>query len=281
MGALVSIVLPVYNGEKFLAQSINSILSQTYKEFELIIVNDCSTDSTENIIQHYLTVDKRIKCLKNEKNYKLPRSLNEGFLVAKGKYFTWTSDDNIFHKTAIETMVDYLEKHSEIQLVYCDYNEINENGEIVKKICVEQPEQLIYKNIVGACFLYRESIAKKVGNYIQERFLVEDYDYWLRIHLNGKIAPLHKCLYDYRVHQGSLTNKQKEEIQNALKNLHYYYLREFEKKGFSNKLLFCYLEWILQRESDRKKRILVRLNFMRRYPSYGIYILSRKRKRCV
>lgn len=278
MEALVSIILPVYNGEEFLEQSINSILSQTYKEFELIIVNDCSTDSSESIIQKYLTLDKRIRYFKNKKNYKLPRSLNVGFAEAKGKYFTWTSDDNIFHKTAIETMVDYLEEHSEIQLVYCDYNEIDEKGKTIKTICVEQPEQLIYKNVVGACFLYRESIAKKVGNYIQERFLVEDYDYWLRIYLSGKIAPLHKCLYDYRIHQRSLTSRQKEEIRNALKKLQYYYLREYEKKGFSNKFLFDYLEWILQTERDRNTRILVRLNFMMRHPLYVIYIFFRKRR---
>ena len=281
MQTLVSIVLPVYNGERFLKEAIDSILAQTYSAFELIIVDDCSIDSTKKIIEYYMTVDERIKYIRNKKNYKLPYSLNVGFENAKGKYLTWTSDDNIYHKNAIEIMVEYLQNNDDIQMVYCDYNEIDEDGEFIQQIRVGQPERLYYKNIVGACFLYRSQVAKIIGGYETARFLVEDYDYWLRIYLNGQIAPLHECVYDYRVHKGSLTAKKEEEIKSALKQLRIYYLEVYEKKKFPLSFLFDYLEMYLQDEENKRIRIIIRLFFTIKHPRYMKYLMSRGRKKYV
>lgn len=102
MDKLVSIVLPTFNGEEFLAQSIESVLKQSYKNLELIIVNDCSTDSTPRIIEEFAKKDSRIKIIHNTINQKLPRSLNIGFNAASGEYWTWTSDDNYYLENAIE-----------------------------------------------------------------------------------------------------------------------------------------------------------------------------------
>ena len=102
MDKLVSIVLPTFNGEEFLAQSIESVLKQSYKNLELIIVNDCSTDSTPRIIEEFAKKDSRIKIIHNAINQKLPRSLNIGFNAASGEYWTWTSDDNYYLENAIE-----------------------------------------------------------------------------------------------------------------------------------------------------------------------------------
>ena len=85
---MVSIILPTYNGEAYIAQSIESILSQTYKKFELIIVNDCSTDHTLEIIQRYKEKDARIRVINNIVNKKLPCSLNIGFSDARGDYLS-------------------------------------------------------------------------------------------------------------------------------------------------------------------------------------------------
>ena len=87
MEKLVSIVLPTYNGEKYLADSIESVISQTYKNWELIIINDCSTDKTLEIAQSYAAKDNRIKVYSNDENLKVPKSLNRGFSLANGKYF--------------------------------------------------------------------------------------------------------------------------------------------------------------------------------------------------
>ena len=109
---LVSIILPTYNGEKYIKDSIESCLCQTYRNIELIIVNDCSTDGTLDLIKKYAAKDRRVRIIENQKNLKLPASLNEGFKASSGDLLTWTSDDNMFRENAIERMVDMLSEKS-------------------------------------------------------------------------------------------------------------------------------------------------------------------------
>ena len=92
----ISVVLPVYNGERYLRESLDSILAQTMGDFELIVVDDCSTDATSVILAEYAVRDSRIRIIRNAENQKLPRSLNIGFAEARGEYLTWTSDDNVY-----------------------------------------------------------------------------------------------------------------------------------------------------------------------------------------
>ena len=121
----VSIVLPCYNGAKLLGEAINSCINQTFKDWELIIINDCSTDNTLEVANSFAEKDKRIKVFTNEKNSKLPASLNNGFRRAIGEYWTWTSDDNLLHPTMLEEMVNYLDEHDEVGFVAADYNIID------------------------------------------------------------------------------------------------------------------------------------------------------------
>ena len=99
---LVSIIMPSYNTGKFIKETINSVLNQTYNNWELIIVDDCSTDDTLSIANKYSSMDKRIHVIHNEVNKKLPASLNIGFRRAEGKYLTWTSDDNMYVSDALK-----------------------------------------------------------------------------------------------------------------------------------------------------------------------------------
>lgn len=278
MGKLVSIVLPVYNGEKYLAQSIESVLNQSYKNIELIIVNDCSTDSSEEIILEYKKKDNRIKYFKNDINIKLPQSLNNGFAMAKGNYFTWTSDDNVYHQDAIETMVGFLDKHSKVGLVYCDFNIINESGEYQYKVIVGNQDEQIYKNIVGACFLYRRSIAENIGEYDTSFFLVEDYEYWLRINLEYSICPLHKCIYDYRTHDNSLSITRRKEIEQRLARLHWDYLAKYEKSNMNEQELFQYFDFILKYSYQKTERIKLSIKFFHRHKNYLFYSLRKRIK---
>ena len=125
---MVSIVMPTYNGQKYIREALNSITEQTYKEFELIIVDDCSTDGTPKIVQEYAAKDSRIKVIRNESNQKLPKSLNIGFTKCIGDYFTWTSDDNLYHMDALKRMVEYLENDKNTNFVYACEEFIDENG---------------------------------------------------------------------------------------------------------------------------------------------------------
>lgn len=124
----ISIVMPVYNGERYLREAVESVIGQNFTEWELIFVNDCSTDKTSAIMEEYRAKDERIRIIHNETNQKLPRSLNIGFLHAEGNYFTWTSDDNKYKPQALRKMHSYLEKHRDIGLVYADMDYIDESG---------------------------------------------------------------------------------------------------------------------------------------------------------
>ncbi len=252
---LVSIVLPTYNGERWISQSIESILNQSYKNIEIIIVDDCSKDRTLHICEEYAKKDKRIKIIHNEVNQKLPRSLNIGFEQAHGDYYTWTSDDNWYELNAIEQMVDYLELHSNDAMVVANYDQVKNNRHIIINPN-PTPENMINQNSVGACFLYRATVAKLVGKYNENRFLVEDYDYWLRINLIGNIGKLEKVLYHYLLHSNSLTCTRAKEIRIAtfslIKEMLPLYLEKFNNISYKKiqKKINLY-EFLYNKDSEK------------------------------
>ncbi len=208
----VSIVLPVYNGESCVKRAIESVINQTYDDWELIVVNDCSTDNTLQIIEECAQVERRIKIIKNEENKKLPRSLNVGFSEATGEYLTWTSDDNTYHNDAIKTMVEYLEKAEDVDLVYSDFSIVSMDGKVIERVTDMVPSDLLFRNVVGACFLYRRSLYEKIGEYDPDLFLAEDYEYWIRAYLNSNLAHISQDLYDYTRHERSLTSTRMSDI---------------------------------------------------------------------
>ena len=208
----ISVILPVYNGAQYLKDSIESILNQTYSNFELIIVDDCSTDNSSEIAKSYANIDSRVAYFCNEQNLKLPASLNLGFAKATGTYWTWTSCDNLYFNNAFEVMAAELDNDSSIGLVYADRESIDETGKVIGYISAGLPDDLIIENVIGACFLYRKDIALKVGLYDSNCFLCEDYEYWLRVGLYTKLKKIQKCLYKYRYHKDSLSYKHEKPV---------------------------------------------------------------------
>ncbi|SFN78992.1 Glycosyl transferase family 2 [Pseudobutyrivibrio sp. UC1225] len=209
----VSIILPVYNGAEHVLDSIESIVNQTYDNWELIIVNDCSTDNTLEICQCIANNDSRIKVISNECNLKLPNTLNAGFREATGNYYTWTSDDNMYKPNAICKLVETLEKNPDAVMVYADYTNIDVDGNILGEGKLQEPEKIVVGNVCGACFLYTADVAKRVGEYDANLFLAEDYDYWMRIYRYGRVIHITDNLYLYRRHAGSLTETKKASIK--------------------------------------------------------------------
>ena len=232
----ISIVLPCYNGAKMLGNAIESVINQTFQDWELIIVNDCSTDNSLEVAQSYAEKDSRIRVLSNEKNSKLPATLNHGFCEARGELWTWTSDDNLLMPTMLEEMSFYLDEHPDEGMVVSGSYTIDENDTVVKEVLVvdDLNYRLLSNNMVGASFLYRREIARKVGAYCEDLFLVEDYEYWVRMSFITKIGSLHKPLYKYRVHSGSLTATRKEAIAAAKVKMRIQFLPKVEEKLRSN-----------------------------------------------
>ncbi len=202
---LISIVLPTYNGSRYLREAIDSCLAQTYHNWELILVDDCSTDSTPDIIAEYVAQDPRVRSIRHEVNKKLPQSLNTGHAAALGEYLTWTSDDNRFLPAAIEEMIRFLEEHPTVGIVYTDCVLIDDSGKYLNEFPALPPSRLAYMDALGACFLYRRTVYETLGGYDTDLFLGEDYEYWLRAYRQFELAPLHKTLYEYRWHDQSLT----------------------------------------------------------------------------
>ena len=213
MQPLVSIVLPVYNGERFLRASIDSVIAQTYQNWELLILDDCSTDSTPEIAKEYAQKDPRIIYHRNEKNLRLPGNLNKGFSLAKGAYLTWTSDDNMYRPTALEKLVRALQENPSAHLAFASCRIIDENDIPVEFISVNErsKKRIVGIDSVGACFLYTRKAYETVGDYDTEYILVEDFDYWQRIFHHFDTVAIEEILYDYRYHSGALTSTMRQE----------------------------------------------------------------------
>lgn len=234
----VSIVLPTYNGEKYIRESIDSILNQSFTDWELIIVDDCSTDNTPEIVEQYAANDARIKVIHNQENQKLPQSLNIGFEHSKGEFLTWTSDDNYYLPTALERMYTYLVANEDVYLVCADMEMIDSVGKEVGKFKCYNIPRLFYRNGIGACFMYRRVVAEQIGGYDKELFLIEDYDYWLRLlkrYGSSSIRNIEEILYVYRVHENSLTVIKREQVKKKTAYL--------QRKN---------LDWILEKLKDEK-----------------------------
>ena len=211
---LVSIVMPVYNGASkgMLAEAITSCLKQSYKNIELILVDDCSTDDTYMCIEKFMRFDKRIRVIRNSVNKKLPESLNIGFANAKGEYYTWTSDDNFYMPNAIEEMLIYLEKNNNISIVYADFICIDKDKKKLKLSRTERSELLFFYNCIGACFLYRREVHIALNGYDTQLFLVEDYDFWLRAYEKFEYMYIEKPLYYYTEHGQSLSATRRRAV---------------------------------------------------------------------
>lgn len=209
---LVSIILPVYNGEKYLSESIESVIHQSYKNWELLIVDDCSTDNSAAIAKKYASKDDRIRYYRNERNLRLPKNLNRGFSLSRGAYLTWTSDDNRYRPSAIETMLRKLHE-TQAQFAFASCRIIDDAGEEIEYISVDEdsPKLIVGRNTVGACFLYTREVYETVGDYDPEMELVEDFDYWQRIIARFPAAAISEILYDYRWHEGALTSTMRKE----------------------------------------------------------------------
>lgn len=256
----VTIVLPTYNGSQYLRASIESVINQAYKDLELVIVDDCSTDETLKMADDYSERDGRIVVIHNRINKKLPASLNIGFEKARGEYFSWTSDDNIYEKNAIEKMVRYLDTHKNIPMVRADMLLIDENSEVICESEQFDCHKMLTKNCVGACFMYRKSVAQSVGQYDETLFCVEDYDYWIRImEQYGTIGNIKEFLYQYRWHHESLSSTKRDYVQSQLNEMRKKHLEFYIARMQSDEKNMLLLYFMLLDCGWKRENILNRL----------------------
>jgi len=222
---LVSVVMPVYNSQIFVKEAIESILNQTYKEIELIIINDGSTDKSDLIIKEFN--DPRIRYVNNSINKGIVSSINEGLLLSKGKYIARMDADDIALPTRLAKQVNFLETHADVKLCGTTAMAINKDGkQIVKLNRPVKHNEIKAFNLFRNAFIHPTIMAN--ANLIRQIAFTEDYKYaedyftFSQFTMNYKVANLKEPLLLYRLHEDSITStKNKEMIESELKTIAY------------------------------------------------------------
>lgn len=207
MSDLVSIIMPSYNTAKYISDSINSVLYQTYKNWELIIVDDCSTDNTDEAVKPFLS-DNRIRYLKNEKNSGAAVSRNYALREAKGKWIAFLDSDDLWEKDKLEKQISFMEKNG-YKFSYTDYIEIDENSEPLG-VTVTGPKVISKTKMFDYCWMGCLTVmydAEAVGLIqIEDIKKNNDYAMWLKVCKNADCFLLDEKLASYRKRKGSISN---------------------------------------------------------------------------
>lgn len=205
----VSVLMPVYNAEKFLDLAIQSILAQTFKDFEFIIIDDASTDSSWDIIKKYQAEDTRIVALRNQENLRTTKTLNRGLKVAKSKYMIRMDADDWSYPDRFQKQYDFMEKDTEVgvsggAIEVCDKNLKVMN---VRKYPTtdEQARKIIfrYSPFAHPATIWRVSTVREVGGYNENIPLSQDLDLYFRIGKICKFANIESILLKLRTHNDS------------------------------------------------------------------------------
>ncbi|EMR01076.1 glycosyltransferase family 2 protein [Cesiribacter andamanensis] len=224
----LSVLLPVYNAERFLAQAIDSILQQTFAHFELLLLDDCSTDRSAEIIRSYS--DPRIRYYRNEQNMGISATLNRGISLAASPLIARMDADDISYPSRLEKQLAYLQAHPDCALLSCWVRVITEEGELVR-IDDFKPEYYYY-NLTFECWMYHPSIvfrkaaAEQIGGYTVP--YSEDFELFWQFSRRFKVHNLPEILMDYRISPQSLHQVQKKpeydlaQHQQVLRNIRYY-----------------------------------------------------------
>jgi glycosyltransferase involved in cell wall biosynthesis len=244
---LISVVLPVYNVALYVKEAINSILEQTIQDFEIIIIDDCSTDNTIEVIE--TIKDYRLKIIKKNKNKGLVDSLNIGFDAAKGKYIARMDGDDICHKERFKKQLEIL-NNSEIKACGCWLQEFAGGNKIIKHS--EHHEQIVAKLLLG-CSMSLGSVMlerKWINNFRfdENKKHVEDYDFWSQVAWTGKFYNIQEVLYFYRVHQSqvSVLHTQMQKAKDVTIKIFLFKKLQFDEFKFKDNLLF---KFFFQNES--------------------------------
>ena len=213
MSPQVTILMPTYNGAALLRETIDSVLQQTFKDFELLIINDCSPDNTDEIINSYN--DPRIRYIKNEKNLGISGSSNYGISIAQGKYIARQDHDDISHPDRLQKQVDYMEAHPETGICGTGYHIFGRRSRIVIH---PQFDGLIKSSLLFKCTIahqtsiMRKSLFTEHNLRYDETFISSnDRKLWIDAAPYTQFYNIPEVLLEYRMHKG-MTSKTKRDV---------------------------------------------------------------------
>lgn len=227
----ISVIMPVYNGEKFLRQAIESILNQTFTDFEFLIFNDGSTDSSAEIIKSYS--DKRIRFFNSKENEGLVFQLNKGIDEAIGEYIARMDADDVALPERFSKQIKFLEKNPSIALCGTWVDIIGEKGNIINVL--ETPilhdelvaihfiaNKMIHPSMIGKTFVFKEF------KYKEEWFLVEDYYFQIEVAKKYKLANIPDVLLQYRHYGGNISTTRREKLEKVVRKIYKLKLKELD-----------------------------------------------------
>jgi glycosyltransferase involved in cell wall biosynthesis len=242
---MLSIIMPVYNGEKYLEETLNSILSQQFKNYELLIYNDASTDKTQKILEYYKKKDERITLYRGSKNILQPNAMNFLINKTKNEYIALHDADDVSMPNKFFLQMNYLIKNSDIGLLGTFAEIIDEKSNIIRKISYPYKHDQIKKEIaINNCFaqssvIFKKKIYRKVGKFNALFNPAQDYDMWTRMINLTKVENLPEYLLRYREHEQSSSsiNKANSIIKSLFISQNYKYLKKGKDILKKNRLL--------------------------------------------
>lgn len=261
MSPLVTILMPVFKTAPYLREAMDSMLSQSFKDFELIVLDDCSPDNAQEILDAY--ADPRIVRYKGEKNVGLSNVLNVGIGMARGKYIARMDSDDISLPNRMQIQVDYLESHPEVDLVSAGMQLFGaKEGTWIREFNPEKVkiEALFHSPVLHASSVWRKDSFEQHGlRFRQEMVPAEDYDLWVRAMLKGlKLVNLREVLYKYRIHESQATVQtdktaaKSREVQMAYLHEALPTLSDKNKEAFPKKLWPVFLANLRDGFFDKK-----------------------------
>jgi glycosyltransferase involved in cell wall biosynthesis len=216
--------MPVFNGEKYVSAAIESILHQTYRNFEFIIVDDCSTDHSLTILEKWRGKDRRIKLFRNKKQLGISRSRNLGIAHAKGRMIMNMDHDDLCRQKRMSTQVKYLEKHPQVGIVGSDIGVINEKGIQIGTRHFPKDDLSIrlalvrYSPFTHPSTMIRYIVYQKAGNYNKDFEPADDYELYYRIGTRFRFGNIDQQLLKHRIYSSATTmTKTRLMIHNTLK----------------------------------------------------------------
>lgn len=215
----VTVLMAVYNGELFLREAIESILSQTFRDFEFLIINDGSTDGTRDILLSYY--DTRIRLVHNEQNIGLTKSLNRGLGLARGVYVARQDADDISLPRRLEKQVTFLDEHTDVVILGTQAENIDRHGNVCSRRVSSKASselairwQLLFSNpIIHTSVMFHSAVVRQHGGYDECFASSQDFELWSRLLYNYGVRNLKEVLVRYRVYNtAASTNYSTESI---------------------------------------------------------------------
>nr|WP_232846304.1 glycosyltransferase [Amphritea pacifica] len=238
---LVSVIIPVFNGADYLSESLGSVLTQSYPNIEIIVIDDCSTDSSVALIERLSAGN--ITVISNPCNLGVSASRNKGMHCAKGKYIAFMDADDVSLSDRIEKQVNFLEQHSEYGLISAAYETFEEQLLTGKKSLKKLPSdpdfiaaRLLFQCVICCpAAMLRTDLIRRHGLYFDESLSVcEDWDLWYRVSQVSRVSNIEDVLLYYRKHSSNSSRKRVEMHRNKVRLIQ----RAFRDHGVSVDQLF-------------------------------------------